>query len=269
MKTVKCLFPFLFLITLFWSTAAHGQRFAIVDYMKVPEGGNNEYVSVERDIWKPMHQEWVDQGKMESWALWRIPYPGGTGAEYHYATVQIFDDPKTMENRMDDMEAVFKKVHPGMDADKAFARTEASRDLVKTYAFYNWEQFGDTTQTEPSTYLTVVYFKIPMDKWDTYQEMEKKYFHPTHKAEIEAGCRSGWSGWQLIRPFGMDQSCQFVAVDAYKDWAQFMKPHPKGLNEKVLSADDLQKRDQVFNETAVLANLEEWRLVESTTPKKK
>lgn len=249
------------------SATAHAQLIAMVDYMKVPEGGDAEYLKVEQEIWKPMHQEWVNQGKMAGWYLWSIPYPGGTNAEYHYATVRIYTDLKQIEAPMTDMEGVFKKVHPGMDANKAFERTLASRDLVKTYAFSNWAGFHDTTQTEDSKYITVVYFKIPMKNWEAYQEMERKYYHPTHKAEMEAGCRSGWEGWQLQRPFGMDQPFQFVAVDYYKDWNQYIKPKPEDLYKKALPEADLKRRNQVFYDTAELVNLEEWRFVDGTAPK--
>lgn len=59
-------------------------------------------------------------------------------------------------------------------------KTMASRDLIKSYGFRRWGAFGDTKLTEPAKILQIVKFNISMDKWDTYQEMEKKYYHPTH-----------------------------------------------------------------------------------------
>ncbi len=267
MKKMKFFLSMFVLTAMLLSTTSQAQIYAVVDFMKVPEGGDGEYLKVEQEMWKPMHQEWVNTGNLDSWSLWSIPYPGGTDAEYHYATVRIYTDDSQLENTMNNMDAVFKKVHPGMDADKAFDRTLASRDLVKTHMLYNWESYHDTTQAGPDTYLTVVYFKIPMKNWDTYREMERKYFLPTHKAEMEVGCRSGWDGYQLIRPFGMGQDYQFVAVDFYKDFKQYMKPRPKGLNEKVLSEADLKTRDQLFDDTVELVSLEEWRFIDGTAPR--
>ncbi|NUQ25902.1 MAG: hypothetical protein HUU34_18290 [Saprospiraceae bacterium] len=247
-------------------TAAAQQRIALVDYMKVPEGGEGEYLEVEQKIWKAMHQEWVNQGKLESWSLWRIPFPGGTDAEYHYATVQIYTDPAQLGNVMSDMNAVFTKVHPGKNLDEFAKRTMASRDLVKSQRFWSWKSFFDPKLDAPTKYLTVVGFYIEMDKWNAYQEMETKHFHPTHQAEINAGFRAGWEGWQLDRPFGMDQPYQFVAVDHYKDWNQYIKQKPEGFYDKLMSKEEYAKRDQLFFETVRLVSLEEWRLVDITAP---
>lgn len=78
MKTVKSLLLLVVLVAMLPNTALHAQMIALIDYMKVPEGGDAEYLKVEQEIWKSMHQEWVNQGKMTGWYLWSIPYPGGT-----------------------------------------------------------------------------------------------------------------------------------------------------------------------------------------------
>jgi hypothetical protein len=266
MKTIR-LFLMACLITLFMSGNAQNTTFALVDFMRVPENDLGKYVQLEKDIWKPMHQEWINQGKLDSWSLWKVPYPGGTNAEYHYVTVRLYSNSADVENPMQDMDAVFKKVHAGKDMNKLATETLASRDLVKTFGFSRWGSFFDPKQTEPSKILTVVSFNIPMDKWATYQEMEKKYFHPTHKAEIEAGYRSGWEGWQLQRPFGMNHPYQFVAVDHYKDWSQFTKPKPESIYKNAISEDDLKKRNALFYETVKLVNFEEWHLVDFVNKK--
>ena len=264
MKSQVRLFALLFLSVTFSITllGQDNMRIAMVDFMRVPEGGEATYEKLEKEIWKPMHQKWVDEGRCEGWFFYRIPYPGGTDADYHYATVRLYSDLSQIENPLSDMGDVFAAVHPGKDIEKMGEQTLASRDLTKTYGLSSWHSFFGESMSGPSEIITVVYFEVPFDKWDAYQEMEKKYFHPTHKAEIEANTRSGWEGWMLSRPMGMNQPFQFVAVDHYKDWAQYTSSNPDGLHEKVFSGNELEIRDQIFNETVKLVNLEEWRLID-------
>jgi hypothetical protein len=262
MKTLRCfcltLFISLFTLTLF----AQNNQFAVVDYMRVPEGGTSAYMEVEQKVWKPMHQEWANQGKILGWYLYQVPYPGGTDAEYQYVTVRIYSNMAQLENPMSDMDAIFKKVHPGKKMDDVGPKTLASRDLVKSYGFYGWEAFGDPNLTEPAKILQIVKFKIPMDKWEAYQEMETNFYHPTHKAEIKAGTRAGWSGWQLVRPMSTTGEYQFVAVDSYKDWKQYTSQNPEGLYEKVLSKNELEMRDKMFGNIVEGMSTEEWRLID-------
>ncbi|MEJ2312015.1 MAG: hypothetical protein P8Y10_10345 [Gemmatimonadales bacterium] len=47
-----------------------GTLYFQVDYMKVPEGGGDAYLAVERDLWKPIHKERVRQGTIMSWSVY-------------------------------------------------------------------------------------------------------------------------------------------------------------------------------------------------------
>lgn len=258
LKTLVVLFSFLCL-----GIVAQAQlTIAMVDYMNVPEGMGGDYLSVEQDIWKPMHQEYVNQGKLWGWFLYAIPYPGGTNAEYHYVTVRIYNNLADIENPMSDMADVFGKVHAGKDANKAFEKTLASRDLVKTYGFAQWESFMQEGATSPAEILTVVYFKVPPGKGSAYQEVEKTIWHPLHKANMDAGRRMGWGGWRLARPQGTSLPFQYVAVDHYKDWEQYTKPPVEGILEQVHPGKTWEELNAATREALEMVNFEEWRLID-------
>ena len=262
MKKVKFVLCLMLSMIIALQVNSQDWRSALVSFMKVQPGAEGDYVQLEQEVWKPIHEELIKAGKLDSWSLWAIPYPGGTDAEYHFATVNIYNSGAQLENPGDGILEAFQKAHPGKDWEKAAEQTLKSRDLVKTHGIVSWEWFGDPNMTGPPGILNVVYFDVPIDKWDAYQEMERKYFHPTHKAEIEAGTRAGWEGWQLRMPMGESMPYDFVAVDQYKDWAQYTKDNPEGLFEGVMTERELNHREDVFNETARLVKLEEWRLIE-------
>ena len=88
---------------------------------------HSEDVSVETDIWLPMHQELVSQGKINSWALYHVKYGDRSKCDYYTVTTylggeQLNSDPAFGE--------VFSKVHPGKDMTRAMVATLSSRDAA-------------------------------------------------------------------------------------------------------------------------------------------
>jgi hypothetical protein len=101
--------------------------FAVVDFMKVKQGDGEKYVDLEKTVWKPIHQERINQGEIIGWVLYGVRYTGSDD-EYNYVTVALFDDPDKLEQTF----AVdVEQVHPGKDVDKLFQETMDSRQLVR------------------------------------------------------------------------------------------------------------------------------------------
>ena len=66
---------------------------------------------MENEIWKPVHEARVADGKLKGWVRLNMILPEGTGNPYHAATVDIFDN-------MDQywapyFQTYFSKIHPG------------------------------------------------------------------------------------------------------------------------------------------------------------
>ncbi len=104
--------------------------FVTVDYMKVQPQDEKDYVRLETEIWKPIHQYRVDQGIMGNWALFFLQFPGGTNYPYTYATANYFDTWSQVQNSWPD--DFWLKVHPDADSDNLVAMTHASRELVSS-----------------------------------------------------------------------------------------------------------------------------------------
>ena len=185
----------LFLLILSFPLLLLGQDFraAYVDFMYVPEGMSGAYVTMEQEIAKPIHQEAVNQGRMVSWSLWAIPFPGGTEADYHFATVRIYENMDQIK-QAGEFGDLAEKVHAGKNMEEMTARIWETRDLVKTHRLFSWERFMDEDLTEPPGFIQVVYFDVPGGQQEAYQNMERDLYHPLHKKEIEIGKRAGWEG---------------------------------------------------------------------------
>jgi hypothetical protein len=105
-------------------------RYAVMDFMKVRPGMIDEYLEVEREDWKPLHQVLTDEGNRVGWALWDYLVPGGTGSDHDFMTAMLFTDYASIKAANDGQ--AYLKAHPGKNLQASVARTRASRDVVRT-----------------------------------------------------------------------------------------------------------------------------------------
>ena len=67
-------------------------RYLVLNYMHVPTGGESEYVSVEQEVWKPLHQAQIDAGQMSGWGVYGLAFPGGKVTHYNFGAVDYYDE---------------------------------------------------------------------------------------------------------------------------------------------------------------------------------
>ena len=126
--------------------AAATPTFIMVEFMKVAEGKDAEWLKLERETWKPLHKLRIADGTIKSWAALAQAVPGDDSNGPVVATVTTFsgwpDPTKT------NWEALMKKANPNADVPKIFAQTEAARKIVRSEI---WQVLD---QTEPSVKST-------------------------------------------------------------------------------------------------------------------
>ncbi len=105
-------------------------KYIQLDYMKVEQGKENDYWDSETNIWKPVHQEFIKAGSRVGWSLWGRVFPSGAGLDYQYVTVNYMADFSKIG--VADYNDAFAKAHAGKNMDDLFAKTNASRVLVKS-----------------------------------------------------------------------------------------------------------------------------------------
>ncbi len=107
-------------------------KYVEVSYMKVDPAKTTEYLKVEQDLWKPLHQELVKKGQVKSWTLYGVQFPSGTDEKYDFVTVNAFTQFGQLENPYADFDQVLPKIHPDMKVEDFLSRTESSRRLVRS-----------------------------------------------------------------------------------------------------------------------------------------
>lgn len=120
----------------FTQQAAPDPLVVSVAFMKVDPEKHDEYRRLEREVWKPMHQERIRQGLMRSWTVYAVRFPGGTEREYDYAVVNTYKSMADMERSIVD---VVPKIHPNLSIADLSARTGAAREMVRGEMWYQIE----------------------------------------------------------------------------------------------------------------------------------
>jgi len=113
------------------ATAAPKQAtYMQVEFMKVPEGKEQNWLKLERESWKPMHALRMKEGLIHSWATIAQRLPGDESNGPVYATITTFrgwpDQSKT------DWEGLLQKANPKADANALMEQTGMARKIVRS-----------------------------------------------------------------------------------------------------------------------------------------
>ena len=107
-------------------------KYFLVDYMKVDPGDESEYLKLEEDVWKPLHQELIKNGILKSWSVYGVEFPSGTDEKYNFLTINVFNSLQDYEKRSSSFGSVFPKVHPNKKVDDVLSQTFKTRRLVRS-----------------------------------------------------------------------------------------------------------------------------------------
>jgi hypothetical protein len=120
--------------------ATNQPKFMIVEFMKLTPGKEGDWVKLERETWKPMHEMRVKDGSILSWAAIDQHMPGDESDGPVAATVTTFrgwpDPTKT------DWAGLIKKAHPQTQSDTIFKQAAEARKIVRSEI---WHVVDETT----------------------------------------------------------------------------------------------------------------------------
>lgn len=237
------------------------QVVAQVSYMKAEPSEAGKYLNLEREIWKPIHQEQVNDGKILRWSLYSVRYPGGTGHDYNYVTVTFYESRADVENT--EYGAYAERVHPDKNLSALSERTYDARELVRSELWTRVDRLvPEDPQSGPSPFLQVDYMKTEPTAASDYVSLEQEVFKPVHQARVDAGMMSGWALWEMALPHGIGQPYNFATVNGFQSMED-LGSYPENVWEEVHPDRNVEKivkqtyaaRDNVQGEL--------WELVDS------
>lgn len=87
--------------------------FIVLNRMQVKPGNGSDYVKMEMEVFKPLHEEGIKRGLRAHWSIWNIwPYDNGQAT---YTTVDGYADAAQFTAEGQDY---FSEVHPNLNADE-------------------------------------------------------------------------------------------------------------------------------------------------------
>lgn len=102
-------------------------KFAIVDYFDTSPGADP--LTMEREVWKPLHRARVDAGKITDWGVYQVLVPSSELYPYDYVTVNSFDTNAALRDPYPP--ELVQRVLDGRDAQDVVGRTREARTPVK------------------------------------------------------------------------------------------------------------------------------------------
>lgn len=239
------------------------QVFAQVTYMKVQQGQADEYVSVERELWKPIHEELANDGKILGWGLYAVRFPGGTGHDYNYVTVTFYDSMADVEDL--EYATYAERAHPDKDVNVVLERTFEARKAVRGELWTRLDEVTpEASPSEPPPFIRLDYMKVSPGGAEDYVNLEQNVWKPVHQARLDAGTIAGWELWQMILPGGTSQPHNYATVTGFQSMAD-MPGYPEGVWDEVHPDQSTDEILQQTLEARDLVQTELWELVDGVS----
>ncbi len=234
-----------------------------IDYFKAAPGEVGEYESLEREIWKPLHEERYNRGIIKSWNFYQV-MAGEPDVPYQYIAVNVFDDFGMIDYF--DLEDIMQTVYPDKDPAALMEQTHASREVVRTEIWeINGKVLPDQATGVAGNYLTINYFDARGGSGE-HVEMELDFWGRIHETRIDRDILNSWAMYTMVYPGGDARHYTYSTIDYY-DSLQDMR-EPVGAALARIAHPDLSEEDidEYFSRTGASRSLyktELWKRIDS------
>lgn len=242
---------------------APSRGYVTIDYQKPLPGKGGDYVRMEREYWKPIHQARVSAGNIVSWKLYVVNFPNGEGQEYDYVTVTEFPSWAALENPYGGIN--YTAILGEAKVQEMRTVTGATRKLVRRDTL-NLAFATENFSKAENRYMSVHYIKALPGRAADFMKVQSDYYLPMNSALAKAnGGASAWAAAVVRYPDNQDFAYTHVSFNGHKSLAQMEAARPAELVREwdakytAVSALQQESRKRVHNEL--------WRLVDQTQPK--
>ncbi len=190
--------------------------FVVVDFMNVEPAKHASYLQVEQEIWKPMHQERINEGIIVGWYLYAVEFSGELN-DYNYVAITLYDNAQQLENpwRSD----IPEKVHPGKRVEELMQKTYESRTRIKSELFYSIATAPEIPLERPAPYMQVNFMKVQPQMASEYEQLESEIWQPIHNESIRSGRTMGWGLWSALFPRGWGRDYQYITLNSFSEYS--------------------------------------------------
>ncbi len=219
---------------------------------------SSDYVNVEKELWQPLHQQMVDQGMKNSWAVYWVMY--GDRSRCDYFVIETYLGMAQYNKADESMGKVYAQVFNEKDFNEFIGRTESSRTMVESSLWVMQEG----VEVKPHSKINVNWMKT--EDPEKYLKIEREIWQPIHQYSLKNGHSNGWAVYQLLFPMGDLVPYNFVTVDFLTD----MKHFPfESIVKKVHPGKSMQEMGKMTEKSRRNVLTQTWSRVTGTSPKAK
>jgi len=103
-------------------------RYLNANYMKVPGGKVQDYLHLEKIIARPLHQQQMENDRMEGWNFYQLIFPSGSIYPYNFMTADFYRNMSQVENGI--TKDMIAETHPDLNMDEFDDYADAIRTRV-------------------------------------------------------------------------------------------------------------------------------------------
>lgn len=104
----------------------------VFNFFDFPEGsGRYAFNKNEKDIWLPLHEARINDGKMKAWVILNKQLPYGSAQEYHAATVDVYESTEQYLTG-GSHRPYFEKLFPNKSVKEIWDESRKAADLVRS-----------------------------------------------------------------------------------------------------------------------------------------
>jgi hypothetical protein len=239
-----------------FTLAAQDRRYAVVDYMHIPEDQSEEaYIATEK-LWQRLHQKAVDAGICRSWYLEKVE----NGGRAHYVTIRIYD---SLEKVASPWSSEMMSGLYNAEEEKTMNGTEKTRDLIRSELWQLEASALPDAGGDTSSYVFVHFMKPKPGKGEEYYNAEKNTWAKIHNARIKAGEMRNWHFASRMFPNGTDSEYDFITINVYSSKEPVW-------NSKTVETALGKEADKLRNPAEIRTTVREeiWKPILATKPKK-
>ena len=191
--------------------------YVVVDLFKVAQSKTAAYTKMEKDMWKPIHQQRLKAGEILGWYLYAVDF-AGEGSEYNYVTVTVVDKLSRLDNV--NYENWIKTVHPKRMVDEFTKTTLDARVLVRSELARRVVAANPPKAPEkPDPMLSINFYNAHSGQEEAYSNFVSSVLFPVTQELANQGKDSGSAFWEIWYPAGKSAKYNYVFASPQKSWA--------------------------------------------------
>ena len=243
--------------------ASNNSLYLKVDYFKAPSDQIGNYLHVEQELWKPVHQARLDSGIILGWSFYST-FVAEPNAPYNYIAVNVFDDFDKIDYF--GLNEIVAEIYPEKDLSQFYEQTRATREVVRTEIW----QVNDIVIAEDDTlpignYITKNFFDSRGGSGE-HEEMEIDFWGGIHEVRVNRDILNSWAMYTLYYPAGDARHYTYSTVDYYQHLSDMTIG--AGMELAKIAYPDVSEEDlsDKFNRTSQSRSLyktEIWKLLDS------